>query len=159
MTLLRHMQHDTLRALVALGIALCLAVMVLPVLFWFLNSDNSELAVDGMMHVNNGPLQPVFYATEQVYFVCNRDELSSRSDSSDNTCGADKDEVSSTCSEGTWALFEDHSNGGLQGVPLDEILQHFAMDELHSLVDEGLASIQDERVYFNTMPGLLPSTC
>jgi hypothetical protein len=95
-----------------------------------------------------------------VYLVCNRDELSSRSDSSDNTCGADKDEVSSTCSEGTWALFEDHSNGGLQGVPLEEILQHIAMDELHSLVDEGLASIQDERVYFNTMPGLPPlSTC
>jgi len=40
---------------------LCLAIMVLPVLFWFLNSDNFELAVDGLMHVSSGFLQPVFY--------------------------------------------------------------------------------------------------
>ncbi|CAE8597696.1 unnamed protein product [Polarella glacialis] len=40
---------------------LCLAMMVLPVLFWFLNSDNFELAVDGMMHISSGALQPVFY--------------------------------------------------------------------------------------------------
>lgn len=39
---------------------LCLAVMVLPVLFWFLNSDNFEMAVDGLTHVN-GSLQHVFY--------------------------------------------------------------------------------------------------
>lgn len=36
---------------------LCLALLVLPVLFWFLNSDNLELAVDGLT-----VLQPVFYA-------------------------------------------------------------------------------------------------
>eukprot|EP00913_Durusdinium_trenchii_P016075 g15109.t1 len=60
---------------------LCLAMMVLPVLFWFLNSENfeataiqgllsaatssiirSQLAVDGMIHVSSGALQPVFYA-------------------------------------------------------------------------------------------------
>lgn len=41
---------------------LCLAMMVLPVLFWFLNSENFELAVDGMIHVSSGALQPVFYA-------------------------------------------------------------------------------------------------
>jgi len=40
---------------------LCLALLVLPVLFWFLNSDNFELAVDGLMHVSSGVLQPVFY--------------------------------------------------------------------------------------------------
>lgn len=41
---------------------MCLAVMVLPVLFWFLNSDNFELAVDGLLHVSSGVLQPLFYA-------------------------------------------------------------------------------------------------
>jgi len=40
---------------------LCLAVMVLPVLFWFLNSEDFEVAVDGMQHVSAGVLQPVFY--------------------------------------------------------------------------------------------------
>eukprot|EP00932_Pfiesteria_piscicida_P006975 SRR837773.16958.p3 GENE.SRR837773.16958~~SRR837773.16958.p3 ORF type:complete len:129 (+),score=27.48 SRR837773.16958:514-900(+) len=35
--------------------------MVLPVLFWFLNSDNFELAVDGLTHVSSGFLQPLFY--------------------------------------------------------------------------------------------------
>lgn len=40
----------------------CLAIMVLPVLFWFLNSDDFELTVDTMMHVSSGVLQPVFYA-------------------------------------------------------------------------------------------------
>lgn len=41
---------------------LCLAVMVLPVLFWFLNSDNFELAVDGLAHLGTGLLQPLLYA-------------------------------------------------------------------------------------------------
>lgn len=40
---------------------LCLAVMVLPVLFWFLNSEDFEVAVDAMQHVSAGVLQPVFY--------------------------------------------------------------------------------------------------
>lgn len=40
---------------------LCLAIMVLPVLFWFLNSEDFEVAVDAMMHVSGGVLQPVFY--------------------------------------------------------------------------------------------------
>ncbi|OLP83628.1 hypothetical protein AK812_SmicGene35602, partial [Symbiodinium microadriaticum] len=44
------------------SLVLCLAMMVLPVLFWFLNSENFELAVDGMIHVSSGALQPVFYA-------------------------------------------------------------------------------------------------
>jgi hypothetical protein len=35
--------------------------MVLPVLFWFLNSDNFEVAIDAMVHVSSGVLQPVFY--------------------------------------------------------------------------------------------------
>jgi len=41
---------------------MCLALLVLPVLFWFLNSDNFELAVEGLMNVSRGVLQPVFYA-------------------------------------------------------------------------------------------------
>jgi hypothetical protein len=41
---------------------LLLALLVLPVLFWFLNSDNFEVDVDAMMHVNSGVLKPVFYA-------------------------------------------------------------------------------------------------
>merc|ERR1712066_186769 len=41
---------------------MCLAVMVFPVLFWFLNSDNFELAVDGLLNVSSGVLQPLFYA-------------------------------------------------------------------------------------------------
>eukprot|EP00929_Paragymnodinium_shiwhaense_P102497 TRINITY_DN65696_c0_g1_i1.p1 TRINITY_DN65696_c0_g1~~TRINITY_DN65696_c0_g1_i1.p1 ORF type:complete len:462 (-),score=67.95 TRINITY_DN65696_c0_g1_i1:150-1535(-) len=40
---------------------LCLAIMVLPVLFWFLNSDNFEGAVDAMTTVSTGILKPVFY--------------------------------------------------------------------------------------------------
>lgn len=40
---------------------LCLALLVLPVLFWFLNSDDFEVAVDAMTHVSSGVLQPVFY--------------------------------------------------------------------------------------------------
>jgi len=40
---------------------LCLALLVLPVLFWFLNSDDFEVAVDAMTHVSSGMLQPVFY--------------------------------------------------------------------------------------------------
>jgi len=41
---------------------LCLAVLVLPVLFWFLNSDDFELAVDGINSLTSGTLQPIFYA-------------------------------------------------------------------------------------------------
>lgn len=41
---------------------LCLAMLVLPVLFWFLNSDNFEVAVDAMLNVSGGVLQPIFYA-------------------------------------------------------------------------------------------------
>jgi len=41
---------------------LCLALLVLPVLFWFLNSDNFEGAFEAMMTVSSGVLQPVFYA-------------------------------------------------------------------------------------------------
>merc|ERR1719486_1549602 len=41
---------------------LCLAMLVLPVLFWFLNSDNFELAIDGMLDVSSGALQPLFWA-------------------------------------------------------------------------------------------------
>eukprot|EP00933_Yihiella_yeosuensis_P071436 TRINITY_DN79641_c0_g1_i1.p1 TRINITY_DN79641_c0_g1~~TRINITY_DN79641_c0_g1_i1.p1 ORF type:complete len:431 (-),score=66.78 TRINITY_DN79641_c0_g1_i1:9-1301(-) len=41
---------------------LCLAIMVLPVLFWFLNSDNFELAVESLMHISSGALQPMFWA-------------------------------------------------------------------------------------------------
>jgi len=40
---------------------LCLAIMVLPVLFWFLNSEDFEVAVDAMIHVSGGVLAPVFY--------------------------------------------------------------------------------------------------
>jgi len=41
---------------------LCLAVLVLPVLFWFLNSDDFELAVDGINVLTSGGLmQPFFY--------------------------------------------------------------------------------------------------
>uniref|UniRef100_A0A7S2AC36 Uncharacterized protein n=1 Tax=Alexandrium andersonii TaxID=327968 RepID=A0A7S2AC36_9DINO len=35
--------------------------MVLPVLFWFLNSDDFGLAVQGLTTVSSGVLQPVFY--------------------------------------------------------------------------------------------------
>lgn len=45
---------------------LCLALMVLPVLFWFLNSDDFEVAVDAMTHVSGGVLQPVFYVLTAV---------------------------------------------------------------------------------------------
>jgi hypothetical protein len=45
---------------------LCLALMVLPVLFWFLNSDDFEVAVDGMMHISGGVLQPIFYVLTGV---------------------------------------------------------------------------------------------
>lgn len=41
---------------------LCLAMMVLPVLFWFLNSDNFEASVEAMTNVSSGVLQPVFIA-------------------------------------------------------------------------------------------------
>jgi len=41
---------------------LCLAMMVLPVLFWFLNSDNFEASVEAMTSVSSGVLQPVFFA-------------------------------------------------------------------------------------------------
>jgi len=41
---------------------LCLAMLVLPVLFWFLNSDDFELAVDGLNSVSSGALWPFFYA-------------------------------------------------------------------------------------------------
>lgn len=41
--------------------SLCLAVMVLPVLFSFLNTDNFELSLQELMHVNEGFLRPVFY--------------------------------------------------------------------------------------------------
>lgn len=40
---------------------LCLALLVLPVLFWFLNSDDFEVAVAAMTHVSSEFLQPVFY--------------------------------------------------------------------------------------------------
>merc|ERR1712147_201822 len=35
---------------------------VLPVLFWFLNSDNFELTVEAMTNVSSGNLAPLFYA-------------------------------------------------------------------------------------------------
>eukprot|EP00747_Dinoflagellata_sp_TGD_P129700 gnl/TRDRNA2_/TRDRNA2_174724_c0_seq3.p1 gnl/TRDRNA2_/TRDRNA2_174724_c0~~gnl/TRDRNA2_/TRDRNA2_174724_c0_seq3.p1 ORF type:complete len:424 (-),score=67.33 gnl/TRDRNA2_/TRDRNA2_174724_c0_seq3:165-1436(-) len=41
---------------------LCLAMLVLPVLFWFLNSDNFEVAIDAMTTVSTGALKPFFYA-------------------------------------------------------------------------------------------------
>jgi len=37
-------------------------MMVLPVLFWFLNSDNFGLAVEGLNSVSSGTLKPLFYA-------------------------------------------------------------------------------------------------
>jgi len=40
---------------------LCLAILVLPVLFWFLNSEDFEVAVDAMINVSGGVLQPIFY--------------------------------------------------------------------------------------------------
>jgi len=40
---------------------LCLSLLVLPVLFWFLNSDNFELAIDGMLDISSGALQPLFW--------------------------------------------------------------------------------------------------
>merc|ERR1740123_1594765 len=45
---------------------LCLAILVLPVLFWFLNSDNFELAVDGLTSVSSGVLKPVFYTLSAI---------------------------------------------------------------------------------------------
>jgi len=48
---------------------LCLAVLVLPVLFWFLNSDNFELAVEGLTSVSSGVLQPVFYTLSAIGFL------------------------------------------------------------------------------------------
>merc|ERR1711988_930957 len=45
---------------------LCLALLVLPVLFWFLNSDDFEVAVDAMVHVSGGVLQPIFYTLTAV---------------------------------------------------------------------------------------------
>lgn len=39
-----------------------LAVLVLPVLVWFFNSDDFESAVEGMVSISSGFLQPVFYA-------------------------------------------------------------------------------------------------
>merc|ERR1711988_1498714 len=38
-----------------------LAMMVLPAVFSFLNSEDFEVAVDAMQHVSAGVLQPVFY--------------------------------------------------------------------------------------------------
>lgn len=40
---------------------MCLALLVLPVLFWFLNSDNFAGEVDGLQ-ASSGVLQPLFYA-------------------------------------------------------------------------------------------------
>jgi hypothetical protein len=41
---------------------LCLAMLVLPVLFWFLNSDDFEGGVEALTHVNSGVLQPLFWS-------------------------------------------------------------------------------------------------
>lgn len=40
---------------------MCLACLVLPVLFWFLNSDDFEASVETMTSLSSGVLQPVFY--------------------------------------------------------------------------------------------------
>mmetsp|Transcript_62245 Transcript_62245/g.179046 ORF Transcript_62245/g.179046 Transcript_62245/m.179046 type:complete len:412 (+) Transcript_62245:49-1284(+) len=40
---------------------MCLAIMVLPVLFWFLNSSSFEDTMKLLMNVSSGVLQPVFY--------------------------------------------------------------------------------------------------
>lgn len=40
---------------------MCLAVLVLPVLFWFLNSDNFEAAVGALTNIGSGALQPLFF--------------------------------------------------------------------------------------------------
>jgi len=40
---------------------LCLAMLVLPVLLWFLSSDDFEVSMETMSHVGNGVLSPFFY--------------------------------------------------------------------------------------------------
>jgi len=40
---------------------LCLALLVLPVLFWFLNSNNFDKTMDSMDKISSGALQPLFY--------------------------------------------------------------------------------------------------
>mmetsp|Transcript_43490 Transcript_43490/g.114735 ORF Transcript_43490/g.114735 Transcript_43490/m.114735 type:complete len:426 (-) Transcript_43490:171-1448(-) len=41
---------------------LCLAMLVLPVLFWFLNSDDFEGGVEALTNVNSGVLRPLFWS-------------------------------------------------------------------------------------------------